>query len=475
MMPKKAETGSTTADLLAYLFGPGERDEHVDPHLVAAWDPDLPCPARTPGRMSLGDLALLLDAPVEALRGPKPAEHVWHVSVRNHADDRVLSDAEWSEVAAAMVHAAGIAGYGDEQACRWVAVRHADDHIHILATLARQDGRHPRVRGDILAMHAAARVFEARWGLTAMSPLDRTACRRPVTGEAEKAARRGLAETARESLQRTVRQAAALAHGDTDFLDRLRDAGLRVRERRADDGVLVGYAVALPGDRADGGTRPVWFAGSTLAYDLSLPRVRERFTPPVTAADWALAEHRIREASMLLGRAGQAEGAGDVAALGDLLAAEAAHAPMLVRDRVQAAADAFEQAARAPGARSLEGRARAGWRASTRALERAPRAARSGGAAVVLTLLLALVEAVEAAADWHRAQAFRAQAKAASEAAVLLREAAGLTGNLPPATGPRTGRVVRTAGRGLPPTTPVTGVPVRRRPDPGRPGPSRTR
>ncbi|MGW0395966.1 hypothetical protein ACWDYJ_34930, partial [Streptomyces sp. NPDC003042] len=129
--------------------------------------------------------------------------------------------------------------------------------------------------------------------------------------------------------------------------------------------------------------------------------------------------------------------------------------------------------ARAPGARSLEGRARAGWRASTRALERAPRAARGGGAAVVLTLLLALVEAVEAAASWHRAQAFRAQAKAASQAAVLLREAAGLTGAPPPTTKPRTGRVARTSGRGLPPTTPVTGVPAR--PDPGRPGPSRTR
>lgn len=93
-MPKKAETGSTTIDLLDYLFGPGERDEHVDPRLVAGWDPDLPCPARTPGRMSPADLALLPDAPVEALRGPKPAEHVWHVSVRNHAGDRVLSDAE---------------------------------------------------------------------------------------------------------------------------------------------------------------------------------------------------------------------------------------------------------------------------------------------------------------------------------------------------------------------------------------------
>ncbi|MDJ0386356.1 mobilization protein [Streptomyces sp. G-G2] len=475
MMPKKAETGSTTIDLLDYLFGPGERDEHVDPHLVAGWDPDLPCPARTPARMTLADLALLLDAPVEALRGPRPEEHVWHVSVRNAPGDRRLSDAEWAQVAAAMVHAAGIAEHGDEQACRWIAVRHADDHIHIAATLARQDGRRPRLRGDILSMHTAARSFEARWGLTPMSPLDRTARRRPVTGEAEKAARRGLAETARESLQRTVRTAAALAHGDTDFLDRLRDAGLRVRERRDDDGALVGYSVALPGDRADGGSRPVWFAGSTLAYDLSLPRVRERYEPLVTPADWALAEHRIREASELLGRAGQDEGAGDVAALGDLLAVAAAHSPTLVRDRVQAAADAFEQAARAPGARSLEGRARAGWRASTRALERAPRAARGGGAAVVLTLLLALVEAVEAAASWHRAQAFRAQAKAAAEAAVLLREAAGLTGAPPPTAKPRTTRTARAPGRGLPTAAPVTGVPVRPRPDPGRPGSSRTR
>ncbi|MFI5642698.1 hypothetical protein ACIA8H_35635 [Streptomyces goshikiensis] len=140
---------------------------------------------------------------------------------------------------------------------RRIAVRHADDHIHIAATLARQDGRHPpRVRGDVSAMHTVARAFDARWALTPV-PLDRTARRRPVTGETEKAARLSLAETARESLQRTVRTAAALARGDTDFLDRLRDAGVRVRERLGDDGVLVGYAVALPGDRADRGSRPV--------------------------------------------------------------------------------------------------------------------------------------------------------------------------------------------------------------------------
>ncbi|MFD6917751.1 hypothetical protein [Streptomyces virginiae] len=96
----------------------------------------------------------------------------------------------------------------------------------------------------------------------------------------------------------------------------------------------------------------------------------------------------------------------------------------------------------------------------------------------MLTLLIALVEAVEAAAAWHRAQEFRAQARAAAEAAVLLRAAAALTGTPPPTAKPRIGRVVRTPGRGLPAATPVTGVPVRPRPGqgpPDRPGPSRTR
>lgn len=469
-MPKKAASGETTADLLAYLFGPGNHDEHTDPHLVAAWTPDLPCPARTPGRMTLADLALLLDAPVDALRGPRPAEHVWHVSVRNEPDDRVLSDTEWATVAAGMVAAAGIAPHGDTQACRWVAVRHADDHIHLVATLARQDGRHPRIRGDIPHMHTAARAFETAWGLTPMSLLDRTARRAPVTGEREKAARRGLTESARESLQRTVREAAARAT-TTDFLTRLRDAGLRVREHHDENGALDGYAVALPGDRADHGSRPVWFSGRTLAYDLSLPRIRDRFHPTIAPADLALAHTRIREAATLLARAGRAEGAGDVAALGDLLVVAAATAPTAVRDQVRAAAAAFEQASRAPGTRTLHGTARAHFKASAQALEHAPRTARGGGAPAVLALLIALVEAVEAAAAWHRAQHHDAQTRAAAQAAALLREAATLTGAPPPTRNSRPSRTVRVtpaAGRGPAAALPVTGVPPRPSPGPGR-------
>lgn len=55
----------------------------------------------------------------------------------------------------------GYRGARDEKACRSIAVRHADDHIHIGATLARLDGRHPRVRGDNLAMHTGARSRRA--------------------------------------------------------------------------------------------------------------------------------------------------------------------------------------------------------------------------------------------------------------------------------------------------------------------------
>lgn len=307
-------------------------------------------------------------------------------------------------------------------------------------------------------MHTAARDFETSLGLTPMSPLDETARRAPATGEKEKATRRGLEETALASLQRTVRQAAALATDDTDFLTRLRDAGLRVREHHDETtGTVDGYAVALPGDRADHGTRPVWFSGRTLAYDLSLPRIRERFHPTITPADITRAHTRIREAAALLARAGRTEGAGDVAALGDLLAVAAATSPATVRAHVQAAATRFEQASRAPGARTLDGAARTRFKAATRALEHAPRTAR-GGAPAVLNLLIALIEAVEAATTWHRAQDHRAQTTAAAQAAA------------PPPflnsrTVPRTVRVTPAAGHG--PASPATGAPARQHLNPG--------
>lgn len=140
------------------------------------------------------------------------------------------------------------------------------------------------------------------------------------------------------------------------------------------------------------------------------------------------------------------EGAGDVAALGNLLVVAAA----------------FEQASRAPG--TLHGTARAHFKASALAPEHAPQTARGGGAPTLLTLLAALVEAVEAATAWHRPQHHDAQ----TQAAALLREAATLTTTPPPTrptrpsrTVPRTVRVAPAAGPGPVVAPPATAVPPR--------------
>ncbi|CAM5315562.1 hypothetical protein SBADM41S_03778 [Streptomyces badius] len=67
MIPQKLDEGNDTYGLLHYLYGPGRRDEHTNPHMVAAWDPYIDDPARSPD-MTISDLALLLDAPVFAMR-----------------------------------------------------------------------------------------------------------------------------------------------------------------------------------------------------------------------------------------------------------------------------------------------------------------------------------------------------------------------------------------------------------------------
>lgn len=454
MMPKKARDGTDTCGLLNYLYGPGKRDEHVDPHMVAAWAPFVDDPARSAGA-SIRDLADLLDAPVAALVGKRPAKHVYHVAVRNPPEDRLLTDAEWARVAREMMHAAGIDEHDDEQGCRWVAIRHADDHIHIVATKARVDGRQPNLRQDIVKMHQVARRFEVEFGLRCLTSGDRTARKWPRTGEQEKAERRGLGEPMRETLQRTVREAAVAAIGDADFFARLAAVGLRVKQRIAPDGNVTGYSVAMPGDR-DGDQVPVWFSGARLASDLSLPRVRERWSRPVSgpslepAEAWKSAEAKVRAAASVLGEGGLLQGAGDVAALGDLIVVAAMLSPRLVRGQLRGAAYEYERAGRAPGDRALEGQSRALYRESAYLVTQAASVAGRSGTAATLGFMVALVMAIEAAVKWHEAQQHRAQCEASKRAGRLLREAVEVTAGAYAARGfrPRPGRAAARRSEG---------------------------
>src|SRR5690349_12018689 len=93
--------GRNVGRLLYYLYGPGLANEHTDPHLVAGFgDPaDLEpedCPG---GTRDFRRLVMLLGQPLAALAGPGYDKPVWHCSVRAAPEDRMLSDAEWAEVA----------------------------------------------------------------------------------------------------------------------------------------------------------------------------------------------------------------------------------------------------------------------------------------------------------------------------------------------------------------------------------------
>jgi hypothetical protein len=111
--------------------------------------------------------------------------------------------AEWRDIAATYLDRIGLAPRGDDLGVRWVAVRHADDHVHVVAS----------------------RIVEARYRLTTTAASDRTAAKRPTYAEQEKTARRGHAEPVRTTLRRQVRTAAAGATTIADFLERLRRDG----------------------------------------------------------------------------------------------------------------------------------------------------------------------------------------------------------------------------------------------------------
>jgi hypothetical protein len=180
------------------------------------------------------------------------------------------------------MHGTGLAPQGDDLGVRWVAARHASDHIHIVATLARQDGGKPSTWNDFYRVRETCQDAERRFGLRPTAPADRTAARRATRAEAEQAARRGWDETPRAALRREVCTAAAGASTEQEFFTRLRQGEVLVRLRHSttSPGQVTGYAVGLAAHTArDGGV--IWYGGGKLAADLTLPKLRTRWQPPV--------------------------------------------------------------------------------------------------------------------------------------------------------------------------------------------------
>jgi MobA/VirD2-like, nuclease domain len=220
--------GQRVHGLLIYLWGPGRREEHTDPHLVAAWDgtgelADLE-PALGGGRHDVRRLAELLDIPVRAGRNP-PRKPVWQCSVRTHPNDPIMTDQQWRDIARQVVAKVGLAPDGDEKGVRWIAMRHVADHIHIVATWVRQDRRTYWARNDYPLAQAACRDVEADHNLVRVAPPGQGTRSWPKAGELNKHARRGRRITARDELRRRVRDAATVTVDEDEFFTCIHTTG----------------------------------------------------------------------------------------------------------------------------------------------------------------------------------------------------------------------------------------------------------
>jgi hypothetical protein len=274
--------GTNLAGLLYYLFGPGKSCEHISPHLVAGWrhPAELEPPQGPGGRRDFRMLTGLMEAPLAILGDRAPAKPVWHCVVRAAPGDPNLGDGAWMRIAAEVMHRTGLSRHGEEdEGVPWAAVHHGDNHIHIVATLARQDRRRPHLHNDYYRIGEALRDMEAEYGLVIVARADRTATKRPTRAEQEKAV--GRPEPARVTLQRQVAAVAAGTRSEPEFFAALEKRGLRVRLRHSarNPGEVTGYAVGLPGDVTAAGEQ-IWFGGGKLAPDLTLPKLRQRWPEP---------------------------------------------------------------------------------------------------------------------------------------------------------------------------------------------------
>ena len=179
------------------------------------------------------------------------------------------------------MHAAGIAPTGDPDGCRWVVVRHAVDHVHIVATTVRANLTGARLHNDWQNVMAELTRIEQDYGLRQVERepsgkrTARTTAKRPNRAEIHKAKRQGRPEPSRAALRTAVRESLAGAVTEEEFLGRLAEHGILVKVHRLPSGDAKGYSFAVPGDR-NGDNRPVWYSGTQLGPDLTLPRIRAR-------------------------------------------------------------------------------------------------------------------------------------------------------------------------------------------------------
>jgi len=273
--------GKDAGALGVYLHGSGRHNEHAYNARVAGMVIAGSIPVTDPTKSGQWVANMR-----RAYRGRDDvARPVWQCSLRTAPEDRRLSDAEWADAAQVFAERLGF----DQHP--WVAVRHADDHIHLALSRVAHDGRVWFGRHDYRATQDARQELEVELGLV-QAPLRRgvSSPRTEVTqvraGEFrmyEEAGRRAP----RVALAGQVLAAAntAAGRGREVFEAELADRGIDFAVNQASTGTVSGYRFAAPVTaHADQNGEQVWFKASQLDKKLAW-RVLSQVLEPLPVVD----------------------------------------------------------------------------------------------------------------------------------------------------------------------------------------------
>ncbi|MFE3322851.1 relaxase/mobilization nuclease domain-containing protein [Nocardia sp. NPDC059195] len=331
-MIAKIGRGQKLGGLLVYLLGEGEHNEHEHRHLIAGspsvmradWMVDFHGPeAKRAARDIALEIAREIDLPrklygtavrmkakpvavgarghgVDVVERPGKGEAGvmrdapnWHCVLAAMPGEE-LSDEVWAQITHTFMDEMGFSATPDAKRAqaRWGAVRHGrsgehgdgQDHVHIAASLVREDGSKVstfdygpgKAKGDWSRAEEVCVLIEQQYGLKVRaSRKEGGELSANSRAEIERMARDQGAETERERLRRMVRAAAVSADSEVAFVRELRDAGISVVPRWAAGGKtdVVGYSVRLRHGNTEAGP---WCGGGTLAKDLNLNALREQ-------------------------------------------------------------------------------------------------------------------------------------------------------------------------------------------------------
>lgn len=309
MMPNIVD-GGDMGGLMRYLVGPGRANEHTEPHLVAG--------SRTIikrwgdwselSTAQAGEIARYLDSFMNETdrtsRGPirkfdpaagrtqvtdYGANHVWHCSLSLSPDEGPLSEEKWAAIARDFMDQMEFTSACGKSECRWVAIHHGaskngGDHIHIAANIIREDGTKWNNWNDQPRSQRACNALEHKYGLRIVEGREHNRSSKCDSAQALNAARRaGKPVTDRAALETRLRAAAKAASNEVEFIGRARGLGVRLRPRfaKGHTDVIVGYSAAL---HTKPGQRTQWYAGGSIARDLTLSALRERWPDTIDAS-----------------------------------------------------------------------------------------------------------------------------------------------------------------------------------------------